>query len=308
MKALITGITGFVGEHLSDYLQDKGHQVFGIDKNEKELKGAIIYKADILDKKKINSIISKIKPDYIFHLAAISSVVNSFKIPDTTMKINVEGTKNILDTILVSNIDSRILIVTSPHVYGIPKQSPITEEHILQPNSPYAKSRVEQEKLCFEYQKKYDMNIIISRSFNHTGPGRPPEFVCSDFAKQIVDIEKGIIKQKVIKTGDLSIRRDFFDVRDIVKAYLLAVEKCIPGQIYNICSGNDYSIKDILDILLSMSYAKIKIIQDQTKIRSSDIPVIIGNCSKFKEQTGWKPKISFEKTLKDLLNYWRCKL
>jgi len=307
MKSLITGISGFVGHHLTNYLLKNNHQVFGFDKNKTEINKAKIFQADILNKEQISSIIEETKPDYIFHLAAISSVVKSIEMPELTMDINVNGTKNILDACIKANINPKILIVTSAHVYGIPKQIPIKEDHPLQPNTPYAESRVKQEKLALDYQKKHNLKIIISRSFNHTGPGRQPEFVCSDFAKQIAEIEKNL-REPVINVGDISVKRDFTDVRDIVKAYLLAVEKCIPGQIYHICSARFYSIKQILDILLSMTKTKIEIKQDQNKLRKAEIPILIGDNSKFIKQTGWQPEIPMETTLKDILDYWREKI
>jgi len=304
MNALITGVSGFVGPYLADHLLEENHHVSGFDKYENELNGVRVYKADILDKKKVFSIVAETKPDCIFHLAAQSSVEKSFEMPDLTMRVNVEGTKNLLDAVAESKISPSILIVSSAQVYGIPKKIPIKENHPLQPNSPYAESRVRQEELAWEYQKKYDMNIVISRSFNHTGPRQQPSFVCSDFAKQIAEIEKNL-KKPSINVGNTDVRRDFTDVRDVVRAYLLAVEKCKPGEAYNICSGGDVSVKKILDILLSMSDTEIKVVHDEKKKRTSDIPVLVGDNSKFRKQTNWSLKIPMEKTLEDLLSYWR---
>lgn len=302
----ITGINGFVGKYLSELLLSKGFEVYGIDRSDSIENNKINYfRVDLLDSNKIKQIIEKIKPEIIFHLAGFSSVKKSFEQPEICKKINITGTKNLLDAILDSDINPKILIISSADVYGIPKSTPILETAEINPTSPYAESRKEQEELCLEYYNKYNLNIIISRSFPHIGPGQQPIFVTSDFAKQIAEIEKGI-KEPIIKVGNIEARRDFTDVRDIVRAYLLAVQKCKSGEIYNICSNNLYSIKEILDKLLSFSKINIKIELDSAKIRPNDIPVLQGDNSKFKQQTKWSPKISIEKTLKDILNFWRA--
>jgi GDP-4-dehydro-6-deoxy-D-mannose reductase len=306
MKAFITGINGFVGKHLSDFLLSKGFEIIGTDLADRfDGNPEVRYnKLDVLDSDKINGIINESKPDIIFHLAGFSSVKKSFEMPEICTKINVIGTKNLLDAIIKARINPRILIISSADVYGIPKSLPIKETDKLNPISPYAESRKEQEELCRRYTQ---LKIIISRSFPHIGPGQQPIFVASDFAKQIAEIEKGK-KEPVIKVGNLEIKRDFTDVRDVVRAYLLAVKEGEAGQTYNICSGKAYSIKDMLDKLLSFAKAKIKIAQDISRMRESDIPVLQGDNSKFRKKTGWKPEIDFDKTLKDILNYWRSKI
>jgi GDP-4-dehydro-6-deoxy-D-mannose reductase len=296
MKALITGINGFVGPHLKQHLVNNGFEVFGTDISNGEL---VDYSVDLLDKQVVYDLISKVIPDFIFHLAAQSSVKLSFIKPELTREINVTGTKNLLDAVKSIVPDSRILVVGSADVYGVPDETPLTESSKLNPISPYGKSRLEQEKLALSY----GLNLVISRSFTHTGPGQKPIFVCSDFAKQIAEIENG--KEAVINVGNIDVKRDFMDVRDIVKAYLLALEKCNFNEVYNICSGNTYSIREILDILLSMTEKQIKVEEDPTKLRKNDILLMEGNNSKFIEATGWKAEIPFEKTLKDLLDYWR---
>ncbi|MBW2996338.1 GDP-mannose 4,6-dehydratase [Candidatus Woesearchaeota archaeon] len=303
MKAFITGINGFVGKHLSALLLSRGFEVHGIDLSDSfDGDSKVNYqKADLLAPEELNQLMLKIKPDYIIHLAGFSSVKKSFEQPELCRKINVTGTKNLLDAVLSAKINPKILIITSADIYGTPKSVPIPETAELNPVSPYAESRKEQEEICKQYMEK--LQIIISRSFPHIGPGQAPIFVTSDFAKQIVEIEKG--KEPTIKTGNLEAKRDFTDVRDVVKAYLLALEKCKPGETYNICSGKEYSIKEILDMLLSLSQAEIKIEQDPDRMRPSDIPILQGDNSKFKEQTGWSPEIPIETTLKDILDYWR---
>jgi len=303
MKAFITGINGFVGKHLSDFLLSKGFEVIGTDLTDgfdgnNKVK---YFTLDILDADKLKQVMNEIKPDFIFHLAGFSSVKKSFEQPELCRKINVIGTKNLLDSVVKANINPKILIISSADVYGVPESVPIKETDKLNPISPYAESRKEQEELCRKYPK---LHIIISRSFPHIGPGQQPIFVASDFAKQIAEIEKKG-KEPVIEVGNLEAKRDFTDVRDVVKAYLFAIEKCKKGETYNICSGKAYSIKEILDKLISFAKVKIKIEQDPARIRQSDIPILQGDNSKFVKQTGWKPEIHLEKTLKDILDYWR---
>lgn len=301
MRALITGVNCFVGKHLSKLLLEKGFEVFGFDIGDKTNNNIIYQKLDILDAEELKNLINKAKPEIVFHLAGFSSVKKSFEQQELCKKINVTGTKNILDAILSGKLNSKILVVSSADIYGIPKSVPIPETAELNPVSPYAESRKEQEELCKQYMGK--LHIIISRSFPHIGPGQSPVFVTSDFAKQIVEIEKG--SQAVIKTGNLEAKRDFTDVRDIVKAYLLAAEKCNAGEIYNICSGKAYSIKGILEKLLSLSQAEIKLEQDPERMRLNDIPILQGDNSKFIKQTGWAPEITLNQSLKDILDYWR---
>ncbi len=323
MRSLITGIAGFVGPYLAEHLLSNKHEVFGVDILKKKIENVISYQTDILDIEGLFSVINEIRPDYVFHLAAQSSVEKSFSQPEFTKKVNVGGTKNLLDSILSAGIKPAILIVSSAQIYGFPKQLPITEQHPLNPQSPYAKSRLEQEKLVLEYSKECNdvlnseglfsimneimpnMRVVIARSFNHTGPGQSTEFVCSDFAKQIVEIEKGL-KEPLVKVGNLEAKRDFTDVRDIVKGYLLALEKGETGECYNLCSGKAYSIEEILQMLIKESKCKdIKVEKDPQKTRAGDITVLLGDNSKFCKQTGWKLEIQIEQTLSDILEYWR---
>jgi len=302
MKAFITGINGFVGKYLASYLLENGFEVKGIDRTTSEIVGCEVEACDILDKEKLSAVVAKIKPDLTFHLAAMSSMRMSFEKPAETMEVNVEGTKNLFDAIIAAHISPVILVISSLQIYGTPDKNPITEDFPLRPASPYAKSKVEQEKICKEYFGK-GLKIIISRSFNHTGPGQIAEYVWSSFAKQIAEIEVG--KRSEVKVGNLNIERDFSDVRDIVRAYLLAVQKCKAGEIYNICRGKGYNIGKMLEILKSYSTADIKIVVDPERMRKIDVPILYGNNSKFVNATGWKPEIEFEKTLKDMLEYWR---
>jgi len=306
MKAFITGVNGFVGKHLSNFLLSKGFEVSGMGLSDRYEGDNEIsyYQADLLDFDKLKQIIDEIKPEIMFHLAGFTSVKKSFEQPELCKKVNVKGTKNILDAVISSKINPKILVISSAEVYGVPKSIPIPETAKPNPVTPYGQSKKEQEELCLDYYSEYNLNIIISRSFPHIGPGQQPIFVVSDFAKQIIEVEKGD-KNPIIKVGNLGIKRDLTDVRDIIEAYLLAVKKCKPGEIYNICSNKSYSIKYVLDKLLSLVQVEIKIEQDPTRLRPIDIPILQGDNSKFIKVTRWAPKIPIETTLKDTLMYWR---
>ena len=297
-RVLITGSSGFVGNHLWDYLQSIGFQVYGIDRVPDPERGGDIITCDLLDREGVFRLIPEIAPDYVFHLAAQSSVRDSWENPKRTFEINVGSTKNLLDAIANAGIRPRMLVISSSQVYGVPEKIPIDESHPLKPNNPYAESKLGQERVC----RDYDLDVVISRSFNHTGPGQPPSFVCSDFAKQIAEISSGI-REPVMYVGNLSARRDFTDVRDMVEAYLLAIEKCDP-DVYNICSGRGYSIREILDVLMRISGADIEVKQKRDRMRLNDIDILVGSNKKFCAKTGWTPQIEMDKTLSDLYDYW----
>ncbi|OGW00101.1 MAG: hypothetical protein A3F81_07860 [Nitrospinae bacterium RIFCSPLOWO2_12_FULL_39_93] len=311
MRALITGVTGFVGSHLSEFLIEKGLEVFGITSSGRTLPSERIkiLKCDIRDAAKVKDILSDIKPQQIYHLSAISSPLNSIKNPRTTLDINFYGTLNLVEALRKTGLDSHILFVGSVDEYGAASEKyiPIKEDCPLNPLSPYAVSKTSADMLCYSYVKTYGMNIVRVRPFNHTGPGQRAEFVCSGFAKQIVEIEAKI-REPVIYTGNREIQRDFTDVRDMVSAYYLALKKGASDEVYNICSGNTYSILWILNTLLKSAGLSVEIREDKSKLRHGDVKVIKGDCSKFRAITGWKSTIPFEKTLSDLLDYWRGKI
>ncbi len=314
MKVLITGITGFVGSHLVDFLLEKGGiEVCGIERwrsrteNVEHVKGKIKFdECDIRDASSVREIISKVKPDRIFHLAAQSFVPASWNAPAETLTTNIIGELNIFEAVRQIGINPHIQIAGSSEEYGMvyKNEVPIKETNPLRPLSPYGVSKVAQDLLGYQYHMSYKLNIIRTRGFNHTGPRRGEVFVCSTFAKQIARIEKGL-QEPVIRAGNLEAKRDFTDVRDMVRAYWLSLEKCKPGEVYNICSGKSWSIEEALNILLKASKTKIEIKEDPERMRPSDVPILEGDNSKFRKETGWKPEIPFEKTLEDLLNYWR---
>lgn len=314
MRVLITGITGFVGSHLAEYLlQMKDVEVCGIIRWRSDTKNInhirerlILSEADIRDLVSVKATIEAIKPEKIFHLAAQSFVGTSFHAPQETLTTNIVGQLNIFEAVRSVGINPFIMVAGSSEEYGLVYENelPLKETNPLRPLSPYAVSKVTQDLLGYQYYKSYGLNIIRTRAFNHTGVRRGEPFVSSNFSKQIALIEKKR-QEPVIHVGNLEAVRDFNDVRDIVRAYWLALEKCKPGEVYNISSGKGYRIKEVLDILLSLTTVKPQIRQDPLRMRPSDVPILIGDSTKFRKETGWKPEIPFEKTLEDLLNWWR---
>jgi GDP-4-dehydro-6-deoxy-D-mannose reductase len=317
MKVLITGMTGFTGSHLADFLLKKGNiEVHGIERwrskteNIEHIRDKIIlHECDIRDASNVRKIIEKIKPDRIFHLAAQSFVPTSWSAPAETLSTNIIGELNIFESCLQIGINPRIQLACSSEQYGLvyEHETPIKEENPIRPLSPYGVSKVGQDLLGYQYFMSYGLNIVRTRAFNHSGPRRGEVFVCSNFARQIAEIEKGK-KEPVIYVGNLEAKRDFTDVRDIVRGYWLALERGDMGEVYNICSQRTYSMKEVLDILLSRTKIDIEIKEDPARMRPSDVPILLGDCSKFIKKTGWEPTIPFEKTLEDLLNYWREKV
>jgi len=314
MKVLITGIAGFVGSHFVDFLlKKKGVVVYGIEKlkaNTAKIDHAIkkikYYECNINNYQALHRLLAKIKPDFIVHLAAQASPLASWKSPVDTIKINAIGQVTLFEVIRNLGINPKTILAGSCEEYGFVKKSeiPIKETHPLRPLNTYAVSKVAQDFLGYQYYKSYGLNIIRTRPFHHTGPKRPDNFVCSSFAKQIALIENGK-QEPVIFVGNLNAKRDFTDVRDMVKAYWLIMQKGKSGEVYNICSGKGYSIKEMLSTLLSMSSKKIKIKKDPLRMRPNDVPLFVGDCTKMKKLTSWKPKIPFNRSLEDLLNYWR---
>jgi len=314
MRVLITGITGFAGSHLADLcLTKKDVEVYGIirwrsrTENIEHIWDRLrLLECDLRDASSTRDVIEDIRPDRIFHLAAQSFVPTSWKAPTESLTTNVIGQVNVFEAVRKLDIDCAIQIACSSEEYGMvhPDEVPINESNPLRPLSPYGVSKVGQDMLGYQYYMSYGMKIVRTRGFNHTGPRRGPVFVCSDFAKQIVDIEKGL-REPYMEVGNLDARRDFTDVRDMVRAYWLALEKGKPGTAYNICTGTSFSIREILDMLIEISGVKVEVRTDKGRLRPSDVPLLQGDNSLFCGDTGWKPEIPMEKTLSDLLDFWR---
>ena len=315
MKVLITGVTGFVGSHLAEYIL-KDHpdvEVYGtrrwrspLDNIEHIREEITLVESDLRDPKNCYDALDEVRPDKIFHLAAQSYVPSSWRAPSETITTNIVGNVNILEAMRELKLDCPIQIACSSEEYGVvaPEECPIKESNPLRPLSPYGVSKVGQDLLGYQYFKSYGMHTVRTRGFNHTGPRRGKVFVCSNFALQIVEVEKGL-RPPVIHVGDLTTIRDFTDVRDMVRGYWLSLKHCEPGEVYNITSGNGLVIGDILDMLLGLSDVEITTENDPERMRPSDVPRLIGDYSKFKAISGWEPTIPFDKTLADILEFWR---
>ena len=314
MRVLITGITGFAGSHLADLcLTKKGVELYGIVRWRSRTENiehiwdkTKLIECDLRDATSTRDAIEEIRPEYIFHLAAQSFVPTSWNAPTESLVTNIIGQLNVFEACRKIKLGCRIQIACSSEEYGMvyPGEVPIKETNPLRPLSPYAVSKVGQDMLAYQYFMSYRMDVVRTRGFNHTGPRRPAIFVCSDFAKQIIDIERGI-RQPVIRVGNLEARRDFTDVRDIARGYWLALEKGKSGEVYNLCSGTSYRIREVLDMLLALSGVNAEVRQEQARLRPSDVPHLEGSNDKFRADTGWQPEIPFEQTLRDLLDFWR---
>lgn len=315
MRVLITGITGFAGSHLADYIlaNHPDVEVFGTIRwrsrreNICHIEQKIgLFEADLKDIVSLQKCLAEIKPDRIFHLAAQSFVPTSWNCPAETFSINSIGEINLFEAILSLELSPKIQIAGSSEEYGFvyPDELPMKETNPLRPLSPYAVSKVAQDLLGWQYFKSYGLRIVRTRGFNHTGPRRGEVFICSNFTKQIAEIEKGK-REPVIYVGNLEAKRDFSDVRDIVRAYWLSLEKGEEGEVYNIGSGKFYAMKEVLDMILSLSKVNVKVEVDPRRLRPSDVPILFSDCTKFVNLTGWKPKIPFRVSLQDLLDYWR---
>ncbi|MBU1246187.1 MAG: GDP-mannose 4,6-dehydratase [Nanoarchaeota archaeon] len=313
-KVLITGIAGHAGSHLADLLVKKGYDVHGItryrtklDNIEHLLNNIQLHSADITDARSVEIAVMEAQPEYIFHLAGMSFVPQSWRAPCHTMNVNVNGTINILEA--ARKLEGvKVQIAGSSEEYGEVRQgeTPIKETNPLRPLSPYGVSKVATDLLGVQYHESYGTEVVITRGFNHTGPRHEKIALCPNIAWQIAQYERGNGPAK-IHVDSLTSRRDFTDTRDMVNAYLLALEKGKSGEQYNICSGEEHSIEDVVRTFASLIDYGMEIITPKTHPRPSDVLVLQGDSSKFREETNWKPEIPFKKTCFDILKYWREK-
>ncbi len=318
-KILITGISGFVGSHLADYALENGDKVYGLKRwhlsklrNIRHILNNIeLHDADLTDPIGIKKVIKDIKPDWIFHLAAMSFVSPSWDHPTHYMNVNYNGTVNLLEAVRTESPSTRILLSGSAEEYGEVSKSdiPIIEKTLLQPVNPYAVSKVAQDLIGYVYFKSYGLNVVRTRAFNHEGPRRDNVFGISWYAYQIARIERGM-QAPIIKTGLRNDKRNFMHITDLVKAYYLAIEKCKPGKLYLIGADEKdhiYSFDTALKKLIKISTfkGKIKIEIDPKFVRPTGVPRLIANTREFRKLTDWKPSINFDSILQDTLNYWR---
>jgi GDP-4-dehydro-6-deoxy-D-mannose reductase len=316
MKVLITGITGFGGSHLAEYALVQGAEVYGTVRwrsnraNIAHLLGDIaLLDCELTDASATVQTILEARPDRIFHLAAQAFVPTSWRAPAGTLTTNVIAALNVFEAVRAWGQNPLILNVGSSEEYGLvqPDEVPITEDVPLRPLSPYAVSKAVQDLLGYQYQRSYGLRIVRTRAFNHSGPRQHEAFVVPAFARQIAEAEAGL-REPVIHVGNLESSRDFTDVRDVVRAYWLALEHGVPGEVYNICSGQAHTIQEILDTLLSLSTMPIEMQRDPRRMRPSDVPLVLGDSHKFQVTTGWQPEIPLRQMLGDVLDYWRARM
>ncbi len=312
MRALVTGLAGFAGSHLADYLLTQADlEVWGIDLAGGEKIASIrhrinLFSGDLSDPQFVKRALEEASPDYIFHLAAQAFVPLSWEDPWGTLANNIRGQLNLFQGVLSLGLEPRILVVGSADEYGMvrPEELPIGEDTPLRPYNPYAVSKVVQDMLGYQYFASHGLPVVRVRPFNHIGPRQSEAFVASAFAKQVAAAEMGLLPP-VVRVGNLETKRDFTDVRDMVRAYWLALLRGKPGEVYNIGSGVTRSIEELLNILLGESEMELGVEEDPTRLRPSDVPVVVCDPRKFKERTGWEAQVSFEKSLRDILDYWR---
>jgi GDP-4-dehydro-6-deoxy-D-mannose reductase len=312
LKALITGISGFVGSHLAEYLLETtdweiAGTVFGPYGNISDLCGQLeLYPAELSRLDVMTFVLEQAQPDVIFHLAAQPLVSASHRNPWGTLETNIHIQLNVLEGMARVSPDCRLLVVGSGEEYGLvtPKDLPIDEHTPLRPLSAYAVSKVAQDLLGLQYFLTHKLHVVRVRPFNHIGPRQRVGFVAPDFASQIAAAEQGL-RPRVIEVGNLDTRRDFSDVRDVVRAYVLLITSGEPGQVYNVGSGESRAVQDVLDILLSKSMVPIEVQVDPSRIRPSDVPEAVADVTRIQERTGWQAAIPFEQSLDDILEYWR---
>lgn len=311
MRALITGVGGFAGSHLADYLTTNTDlEVYGVDRPGVEHAGPSkrveFLSGDLCNPEAVMQIVRQVQPDYIFHLAAQAFVPLSWHDPWATLENNIRSQLNVLEATIELGSHTRILVIGSADEYGLvaPDELPIRETNPLRPYSPYAVSKIAQDLLGYQYFVSHKLHIVRVRPFNHIGPRQKPAFVVAAFAKQIAEAEVGLI-EPIVRVGNLRAKRDFSDVRDMVRGYYLTLQHGEPGEVYNLGSQQAYGIGEILDTLVGMSQVPLEIQPDPARLRPSDVPVVVGDCSKVREHTGWQVQIPLEQSLRDVLEYWR---
>jgi GDP-4-dehydro-6-deoxy-D-mannose reductase len=312
LKSLITGAEGFAGSHLADYLLRLGDEVIGLVRDASDLanlahiRGKIrIEEADVRDSECISRVLGETRPQRIYHLAAMSSPAASLGDPRLTYDVNFGGTLNILCAWRQLEFEGRLLVVSSAEVYGLVRREelPLREDAPLQPATPYAGSKAAAELLALQFFRSYGLPVVRVRPFNHTGPRQSSTFVCSSLARQIAQADAGTQKPS-IAVGNLKAQRDFTDVRDIVRGYCLLLDKGVPGDVYNLCSGRAVTIEEILGILKSFATRPVQVEVEQPRVRAQDAAIVRGDATKTQVAVGWKPEIEWNTTLRDLKLYW----
>ncbi len=306
-RALVTGCNGFVGRALVGRLVSAGYEVWGVDRSDAGPAASVTkhLHGDLNEEEFVASVVEEAKPSCIVHLAAQSSVAKSFDEPTQTLRDSAAPALHIVEHARRTQSSARVLLVGSADEYGpvSPAQIPVREDVAANPESPYALAKVIQNSVGRMYAKLYRVDAMMTRSFNHTGPGQRDAFVLSSFAKQIAEIRRGL-RAAEMEVGNLDVRRDFLDVRDVCDAYVVLLKKGRMGETYNICSGQSYRVGDLLRELCTLAGVHVSIRVDVKRLRPVDTPELRGDPSKMSSHTGWSPKISIQDTLKSLLDYW----
>ncbi len=312
MRILVTGATGFVGEHLVRLLLQHGHEVIGTylaQPSGTQRSRAELLRCDMRRRGQVLQLVRQVRPDHVYHLAGLSSVTKSFAESRRVWQTNLGGAMNLLEAIRDQAPRARVLLVGSGQCYGRADggKLKITEDSPFHPESPYAASKAAADLMGQQFACAYHLQVICARPFNHTGPGQPATFVCSDFARQFAAIDLGLAPP-VLHVGDVSVRRDFQDVRDVVRAYVLLMSKGEPGHAYNVSSGRAVSLRSILAILRRFCSHRVRIGVERQRLRQGEAQVLCGSNHKLRERTGWRPRWDLETTLSDLFVFWKEKL
>ena len=312
-RVFITGATGFAGRHLMAALPHSEYIVYGTSYPQPPHPGEkSIVHLDVRAERGVFEAVQQARPDWVFHLAAVSNVGASWARKRDTLETNVMGTFHLLEALKKFSPGARVLFVSSSDIYGFSEGGPgdrpkaFAEDDPFCLVSPYALSKFNGELLAGFYSRCEGLDIVIARPFPHTGPGQSADFVCSDWARQVIQIERGS-QEAVIRVGNLEAQRDFTDVRDTVRAYVLLLQEGGKGEVYNICTGRGAALRDVLGALVSSASRNVRVEQDPERLRKVDIPSLVGDNRKIRKETGWEPQIPLQKTLADLLDYWRVR-
>lgn len=311
-RTLVVGAAGFVGGHLIAELLGGGDSDVSAAKlpSERLAEGlssrVSVHDVDVLDPSSVDRLIRAVRPTRLVHLAAQSSVAQSWTDPAATFSLNVNGALHVLDAVRAVVPTCRVLLVGSAEQYGRvrPEDLPVRETCVLAPENPYAVSKMAQEQTARLYVAAYGMDILMVRAFNHIGPGQSPAFVVSGFARQVARIERGL-QPPVVSVGNLSARRDFTDVRDVVRAYALLLEKGRAGEVYNVGQGRSVGVDEVLDALISRCRVPVTVTVDPALFRPVDVPDVVADATRLQGETGWTPRVPLAKSLDDTLAYWR---
>jgi GDP-4-dehydro-6-deoxy-D-mannose reductase len=303
---LVTGAGGFAGRHLAALCAERGSEVAGIGRAEQpELPGLSAYeRLDLTDADAVRGAVARAQPRRVFHLAAEASVARSWEAPAEVVRANVSGALNLLEAVRLEAPDASVLVACSGEEYGPPQRLPVDEQHPLSPRNPYATSKAMVDVLAGSYAEVHGLRVVRTRAFNHTGPGQSDTYVVSSFARQIAEAEASGDGRAVINTGNLEVRRDFSDVRDVVRAYWLVLERGGP-DLFNVCSGRATAVSDILTGLAAHSGLEVERLTDPSRLRDNEVMEIRGSHDKLTEATGWRPEIGLSDTLRDTLDWWR---